>query len=144
MKLVSWRKGGESFELLPSRNKCYITYLSQMLSCKFMSERLSSEESPAEGGYHRAVINQRSMLICSWRLSLITLFPRLTCSPGERVHCGDSCRLIKSESAVEEMDQLIAVIRQVWELLTSSNEVRHFKRGRFCDWVCVGGRGWAW
>ena len=117
-------------------------YLSFSNSCKFMSERLSSGESPAEGGYHRAVINQRSILICSWRLSPVTLFPRLTCSPGEGVHHGDSCRLIKSTaSPVEEMDQLIAMIRQVWELLTSYNEDGHFKRGGFCDWVCVGGSG---
>lgn len=39
MKLVLRRKGGRGYELLPSRNKCYIPYLSQMLSCKCVSDQ---------------------------------------------------------------------------------------------------------
>lgn len=38
-EIMLWRKGGGSYELLPSRNKCYIPYLSQMCFCKCMSEQ---------------------------------------------------------------------------------------------------------
>ena len=82
MELVLWRKGGEVLSYYHQGiNVTFLIFL-KCFPANACLCGLSSGERPAEGGYRGAVIN---------------LFPRLVLSPEEGVHCGDSCRLIKSE-----------------------------------------------
>ena len=80
-------------------------------------------ERPAEGRLPGAVINPRGRLVCSWGLSPDT------CFPGLSAHLGSVFTVaIPADSSNQSLQprvlgsgQLVALIRQVWELLTSHN-----------------------
>lgn len=83
-------------------------------------------------------MNKRNKLICSCRLSPITLFPRLARSPGECGNHGDSRRLIRSGPRnwnFSAADRLIALVRQAWDSLTLYKQDGRLKRGGLCEWV---------
>ena len=95
------KEGRGGFELLPSRNKCYIPYLSQMLSCKCISVRAVIRREASWGRLLRGRNQPEEQAHLQVGAIPHHLFPRLVLSPEEDVHCGDSCRLIKSESPAQ-------------------------------------------
>ena len=123
MELVLWRKGGEVLSYYHQGiNVTFLIFL-KCFPANACLCGLSSGERPAEGGYRGAVINLRGRLICRWGLSPTTCFPGLS-SNLRRVFTV----VIPADSSNRSVQprglgngRLMALIRQVRELLTSYN-----------------------